>query len=325
MALDNLNGYTQQPIQKQPEVTLRPISLPPQPIVATATITQRPKSLTRTLRSLFSSSSTSSENTPLPPPVTNNLSTFKAKMTNINNGDLNDNDTKIISSTATKKPTLPVNITYQAPTAPSNNSTIQNNTQISSTLLSPFDEQEEWAKISEIMATFGSSLARDGSTGESFFADEVENEFRQRLTRSASTDGTASLSMICLGKSDSVARTPLGFFLQTNGLDHIEKVLIDDGYDNVDFLHGIIDEQDLPIIGIPEADRSKLMDAITQQLPKASKLEINNNLNNNNINGNGNHSNSNGTMPPIITVEQWLQQIKLDEYIEVFKSVQVKV
>jgi hypothetical protein len=67
------------------------------------------------------------------------------------------------------------------------------------------------------------------------------------------------------------------------------------------------------------------MDAITQQLPKASKLEINNNLNNNNINGNGNHSNSNGTMPPIITVEQWLQQIKLDEYIEVFKSVQVKV
>ena len=43
-------------------------------------------------------------------------------------------------------------------------------------VISPFDEQEEWAKISEIMATFGSGFVR-----ESVFVDELEREFQTRL------------------------------------------------------------------------------------------------------------------------------------------------
>lgn len=43
-------------------------------------------------------------------------------------------------------------------------------------ILSPFDEQEEWAKISEIMKSFGSGLVR-----ESVFVSELEKEFQNRL------------------------------------------------------------------------------------------------------------------------------------------------
>jgi hypothetical protein len=300
MALDNLNGYGQQPVlQKQPEVvTLRPASMPPPikalPTPPAAVPTQRPKSLTRTLRSFFSSSSTSSDSPTQP--VASGLSIFKSQLTNHSakiNGKSDLPDAKLPNTANTTITTTNDEAEEAEPAgAP----------------LSPFDEQEEWAKISEIMATFGSSLNRD----ESILADEVDHEFRQRLTRSASTDGTASLSM-CATKPDGVQRTPLGIFLLTNGLDHIEKVLIDDGYDDVDFLHGIIDEQDLPVIGIPEADRTKLMEAIVQQLPKASKLD-------NNALNNGNHHPNGGALPEsAITVEQWLKQIKLEEYIEMFK------
>lgn len=43
-------------------------------------------------------------------------------------------------------------------------------------IMSPFDEQEEWAKISEIMASFGTGLVR-----ESVFVNELEKEFQTRL------------------------------------------------------------------------------------------------------------------------------------------------
>lgn len=42
--------------------------------------------------------------------------------------------------------------------------------------LSPFDEQEEWAKIQEIMASFGTGIVR-----ESVFVAELEKEFQSRL------------------------------------------------------------------------------------------------------------------------------------------------
>lgn len=45
-------------------------------------------------------------------------------------------------------------------------------------IMSPFDEQEEWAKISEIMASFGTGLVR-----ESVFVSELEKEFQTRLGR----------------------------------------------------------------------------------------------------------------------------------------------
>lgn len=47
-------------------------------------------------------------------------------------------------------------------------------------IMSPFDEQEEWAKISEIMASFGTGLVR-----ESVFVSELEKEFQSRLGKDA--------------------------------------------------------------------------------------------------------------------------------------------
>lgn len=46
-------------------------------------------------------------------------------------------------------------------------------------VLSPFDEQEEWAKISEIMASIGTAPVR-----ESVFVSELEQEFQARLGQS---------------------------------------------------------------------------------------------------------------------------------------------
>lgn len=43
-------------------------------------------------------------------------------------------------------------------------------------ILSPFDEQEEWAKISEILNSFGTAPVR-----ESVFVTELEQEFQARL------------------------------------------------------------------------------------------------------------------------------------------------
>lgn len=43
-------------------------------------------------------------------------------------------------------------------------------------ILSPFDEQEEWNKISEIMATFNSGLFRDG-----VLVSEMEKEIQARF------------------------------------------------------------------------------------------------------------------------------------------------
>lgn len=47
-------------------------------------------------------------------------------------------------------------------------------------VLSPFDEQEEWAKISEIMASFGTIVR------ESVLISELEKEFEKRLGRISS-------------------------------------------------------------------------------------------------------------------------------------------
>ena len=79
------------------------------------------------------------------------------------------------ATTPTSQPAAPV---APAPTTPSsepaNGASPAN--QDKASMLSPFDEQEEWNKISEIMASFGTGLVR-----ESVFVSELEQEFQQRL------------------------------------------------------------------------------------------------------------------------------------------------
>lgn len=66
------------------------------------------------------------------------------------------------------------------------------------------------------------------------------------------------------------------------------------------FQNGILHDEDIEIIGVPAADRTKLSEAIAL-LPYAKPIIENNNENSN------------------LSIAQWLHEIKLDEYADVFR------
>lgn len=167
--------------------------------------------------------------------------------------------------------------------------------------MSPFDEQEEWAKISEIMESFGSGIAR-----ESVFVDDIENEFQKRLGLTHASDEISKISSPIEEVCENLS--PLKRWLTDINLEHLEEYFLENGYDNVDFINGLItNENDLEIIGIPVRDRGALLKEILK-LPKPhTLLEANSNskLNNNQL--------------PTPTVDEWLKSIHLEEYTEVFR------
>ncbi|XP_050355250.1 uncharacterized protein LOC126776671 [Nymphalis io] len=158
-------------------------------------------------------------------------------------------------------------------------------------ILSPFDEQEEWAKISEIMASFGSKLVR-----ESVFVSELEQEFTSRLGLSCSESSL----------SPSVASS-LGIWLSGLGMHDYEPLFVESGYDDIDFINGILNDNDLREMGIEENDRQKILESATQLPLKIT--EISNNHNNNNISKNQNES-----------VDDWLRTINLEQYSDTFRK-----
>lgn len=168
-------------------------------------------------------------------------------------------------------------------------------------MMSPFDEQEEWAKISEIMESFGSGIAR-----ESVFVNDIENEFRQRLGLKNSEAAENGLKLNSPIVEEEIA--PLKKWLIDIKVEHLEEHLMENGYDNPDYLNGLImNENDLEVCGIPVKDRIILLNEI-MKLPKPPTLmdaNKNNKLNNN--------------QHPVPTVDQWLATIQLEEYIDVFK------
>ncbi|XP_039747690.1 uncharacterized protein LOC120624931 [Pararge aegeria] len=157
-------------------------------------------------------------------------------------------------------------------------------------ILSPFDEQEEWAKISEIMASFGSKLVR-----ESVFVSELEQEFTSRLGLSCSESSL----------NHSVASS-LGLWLSGLGMHDYESLFVESGFDDIDFINGILNEVDLREMGIEENDRQKLLES-AKHLP-LKIAEISNNHNNNNISKNQNES-----------VDDWLRTINLEQYSDTFR------
>lgn len=182
-----------------------------------------------------------------------------------------------------------------------NNNNNGSNLERSVNMMSPFDEQEEWAKINEIMESFGSGIAR-----ESVFVNDIENEFKHRLglkNAEASENGSKLNSPIV---EEDVA--PLKRWLIDIKMEHLEEHLMDNGYDNPDYLNGLIcNENDLEVCGIPVRDRQALLLEIIK-LPKPPTLmeaNKNNKLNNN--------------QHPVPTVDQWLASIQLEDYTDVFK------
>lgn len=142
-------------------------------------------------------------------------------------------------------------------------------------IMSPFDEQEEWAKISEIMASIGTGLVR-----ESVFVTELEKEFQTRLgtyiyqiqisERSFARVFLffpskqlvsffsffdikiteiirSSIEIIlfeCAGLSSDTSSSPIvstsvGQWLSTLGLADYETLFINYGFDDLDFIVSI--------------------------------------------------------------------------------------
>ncbi|CAL4077916.1 unnamed protein product, partial [Meganyctiphanes norvegica] len=137
-------------------------------------------------------------------------------------------------------------------------------------LLSPLDEAEEWARINDIMASFGSGLAR-----ESVFMAELEHEFQTRLGLSLSP---SQQGLRLLAKSpipDEVdanqdvtdgGELTMGAWLTKLGLQQYEDVFLAHGYDTTLFMNGgILDRIELQEMGITNVSvKDTLVEAITK-------------------------------------------------------------
>ncbi|XP_011867633.1 PREDICTED: ankyrin repeat and SAM domain-containing protein 1A-like isoform X2 [Vollenhovia emeryi] len=148
-------------------------------------------------------------------------------------------------------------------------------------IMSPFDEQEEWAKISEIMASFGTGLVR-----ESVFVSELEKEFQTRLGLSSDS-------------SSPIVSTSVGQWLSNLGLADYESLFVNYGFDDLEFINGVLDESDLCDIGISsDQERAMIMDAVGLLNKRVEKRS-------------GGHGQS---------VEEWLKSIHMENYAETFRK-----
>ncbi|XP_077275516.1 ankyrin repeat and SAM domain-containing protein 1A isoform X2 [Temnothorax americanus] len=149
-------------------------------------------------------------------------------------------------------------------------------------IMSPFDEQEEWAKISEIMASFGTGLVR-----ESVFVSELEKEFQTRLGLSSDSNSP-------------IVSTTVGQWLSSLGFADYESLFVNHGYDDLEFINGVLDESDLCDMGISsDQERAVIMDAVGLLNKRVEKRS------------GGGHGQS---------VEEWLKSIHMENYAETFRK-----
>ncbi|KAH0999090.1 hypothetical protein HUJ04_003315, partial [Dendroctonus ponderosae] len=154
--------------------------------------------------------------------------------------------------------------------------------------LSPFDEQEEWAKIQEIMASFGTGIVR-----ESVFVVELEKEFQNRLM-------TISCSQNSL---TNAAEMTVENWLDGIGLVDYADRFISNGFDDVGFLNGVLEENNLVDMGIAsKEDRLSLLEAV-KQLPLKTHIQT-----------------PGGSNSEQSTVKLWLKRIRLDQYFDTFNK-----
>lgn len=88
--------------------------------------------------------------------------------------------------------------------------------------LSPFNEQEEWAKISEIMAKFGTD----------YITEDMLTSKAEQTRRSLS----ASRSIGSPLEAKSITKQILANWLQDVDLAEHEALLTEHGFDDIDFL-----------------------------------------------------------------------------------------
>lgn len=148
---------------------------------------ERPKTLTRKLRNVYENANGTN--------MAKNEEEMKSKTPKTNNQS-NTNQTNQNTST--------------------NNSSEKDK---SLSILSPFDEQEEWAKIQEIMASFGTGLVR-----ESVFVSELEKEFQARLMT------------LNRGHKKDPKLTTVESWLGSLNMSEYESLFLNNGFDRIDFL-----------------------------------------------------------------------------------------
>ncbi|XP_043479676.1 ankyrin repeat and sterile alpha motif domain-containing protein 1B-like isoform X2 [Leptopilina heterotoma] len=149
-------------------------------------------------------------------------------------------------------------------------------------IMSPFDEQEEWAKISEIMASFGTGLVR-----ESVFVSELEKEFQTRL-------GLTSEST-----NSPVVSTTVGQWLSNLGLADYESLFVNYGFDDLEFINGVLDESDLRDMGITsDQERAAILNSVGLLQNRVEKRVT--------LYGQ--------------SVDDWLKGIHLESYADTFKK-----
>lgn len=149
----------------------------------------------------------------------------------------------------------------------------------------PFDEQEEWKKISEIMANFGTDadLLADsnGSNRRRDYQNRAENGRSNSIAGFTFTEIDRHRSTMKCSESinsnmqrRSGSQSPHGQlmnFLYDNQLDELSNALYDNGYDDIDFIKGILDESDLDVLDIKPELRKKLLAAIENDLQKPAR------------------------------------------------------
>ncbi|KAL1506735.1 hypothetical protein ABEB36_006041 [Hypothenemus hampei] len=157
--------------------------------------------------------------------------------------------------------------------------------------LSPFDEQEEWAKIQEIMASFGTGIVR-----ESVFVAELEKEFQNRLmTISCSQNSLSNAPEMTVEK-----------WLQGLGMGDYVGLFMSNGFDDLGFLNGVLEESDLSDMGITGKDERNIIIEAAKQLP----LKVHNQLDTC-YSSSGNDQN---------LVRLWLKKINLEQYFDTFNK-----
>lgn len=149
----------------------------------------------------------------------------------------------------------------------------------------PFDEQEEWNKISEIMANFGTDTDilhdsiifanakpndKQATEPKIHFAndDDTISETQNGTTAKQDMDVTATTNG---PPTNGGTQNHIRQFLSDNQLIELYDILIDNGYDDIEFIKGILEENDLDTLGVKIELRQRLMCAINTDLQKPAR------------------------------------------------------